>query len=290
MNDMHDSRDVRQSHADRDSRGERNGDGVRDSQGERNGDDVRDGSTLELDHIVVAAATLAEGVAWCARTLGIVPDAGGAHPFMGTHNRIFGIATARFPKAYFEIIAVDPAAAAPPPARWFGLDEPALQRALAAGPRLIQWVARCTDIDAASRALCDRGHDPGPAEAASRATPHGPLRWQITLRADGRRLCDGAVPVLIEWGDRHPSQSLPDSGVALAGVTLGGLDESFGTLFGTNIVVARAAARSPRHADLDADAESAASGSGTDAPPAPLQVVLETPRGVVTLESIRLKD
>ncbi|MEO7009984.1 MAG: VOC family protein [Caldimonas sp.] len=288
MDDSRDAHDGRESRADRDRRGEPNGDGL------------RDGHPIELDHLVVAAATLVEGVAWCARTLGIVPDAGGAHPFMGTHNRIFAIATARFPKAYFETIAIDPAAAAPPRARWFGLDEPALQRALAAGPRLIQWVARCTDIGAASRALRERGCDPGPAEAAERATPHGPLRWRITLRADGRRLGGGAVPVLIEWDGRHPSQSLPDSGVALTGVTLGGLDASFGTLLGPNIAVASAGARRARHAVADAGAGraryadagagSVASGSSAAAPPAPLQIALETPRGVVTLESIRLED
>jgi hypothetical protein len=50
--------------------------------------------------------------------------------------------SARFPRAYLEIIAIDPDGVAPPHPRWFGLDEPALQRALEAGPRLIHWVAR----------------------------------------------------------------------------------------------------------------------------------------------------
>ena len=43
---------------------------------------------LTLDHLVVAAATLDDGIAWCERTLGHVPQAGGRHAFMGTHNRI----------------------------------------------------------------------------------------------------------------------------------------------------------------------------------------------------------
>ena len=219
---------------------------------------------IELDHVVVAAATLADGVAWCQEKLGIVPGAGGEHPFMGTHNRIFGIATARFPKAYFEIIAIDPSAATPKRPRWFGLDDPALQRALAKGPRLIQWVARCTDIGAAGEALRARGFDPGAAQQAERQTPRGVLRWQITLRADGRRLCDGALPVLIEWGEVHPSDSLPESGVALTAATLGGVVGPFGVALGAGVAVDRAGA-------------------------APLRIALQTPRGPVTLDSLRLE-
>ena len=32
-----------------------------------------------VDHLVVLAADLASGVAWCQRTLGITPTAGGEH-------------------------------------------------------------------------------------------------------------------------------------------------------------------------------------------------------------------
>ena len=60
-----------------------------------------------VDHLVVAAATLAQGVAWCEATLGLTPGPGGKHPLMGTHNRLLKIATAAFPEAYLEIIAID---------------------------------------------------------------------------------------------------------------------------------------------------------------------------------------
>ena len=69
-------------------------------------------SALEthIDHLVVAARTLDEGVAWCEATLGITPNAGGEHEKYGTHNRLFKIATPRYPMAYFEIIAIHPVA------------------------------------------------------------------------------------------------------------------------------------------------------------------------------------
>jgi len=70
-------------------------------------------SHTAVDHLVVAAATLAQGVAWCEATLGFTPTAGGQHPLMSTHNRVFNIATTEYPLAYFEIIAIDPDA--PPP-------------------------------------------------------------------------------------------------------------------------------------------------------------------------------
>jgi hypothetical protein len=41
------------------------------------------------------------------------------------------------------------------------------------------------------------------------------LRWKITVRGDGRRLFDGALPTVIEWGDVHPCDTLPPSGVEL---------------------------------------------------------------------------
>jgi hypothetical protein len=43
----------------------------------------------QLDHRVVVARTLDEGVQWCEATLGITPGAGGEPPRFGKHNRLF---------------------------------------------------------------------------------------------------------------------------------------------------------------------------------------------------------
>lgn len=176
-----------------------------------------------LDHLVVAARTLAEGVAWCETTLGITPGAGGRHPLMGTHNRLFSIASPTFPRAYFEIIAIDPDAAPPGRARWFDLDTPAMAARLARGPQLIHWVARCADIDAGCRHWAELGVERGAPIAASRETSNGLLRWHISVRDDGARLFDGALPTLIEWGHSHPADSMPASGVTLESLRVGGL-------------------------------------------------------------------
>lgn len=169
-----------------------------------------------IDHLVFAAATLQEGVAWCRETLGLEPAGGGEHPLMGTHNRVFRIDAPGFERAYFEIIAIDPAAPPPGRTRWFDLDDERMRSALARGPRLIHFVARTSDIEAAVAALAAQGVDRGPPVAATRAN----LRWRITVRPDGQRLFGGALPTLIQWDAAHPCDALPASGATLESLTL----------------------------------------------------------------------
>ncbi|MEO8080209.1 MAG: VOC family protein [Caldimonas sp.] len=177
--------------------------------------------TLAVDHIVVAARTLAEGATWCEATLGTAPLPGGRHATMATHNLVLGLSSARYPCSYLEIIAIDPDAVPVSRPRWFDLDTPALRQAIADGPQLVHWVARTNDISAATGWLRRAGHDAGVAMAAERDSPHGRLRWTIVVRDDGRRLAGGAIPLLIEWQGVHPADALPASGVALEELRLG---------------------------------------------------------------------
>jgi hypothetical protein len=211
---------------------------------------------IEPDHIVVAARSLAEGAAWCEATLGATPIEGGRHANLATHNRLLGLGDGAHGRMYLEIIALDPDAPPPNRARWFDLDSPALQSEIAVAPRLVHWVARCNDIDRAIAALRGAGHDPGEAIAAERMTPHGLLRWRITLSDDGRRPAAGAVPLLVEWGAAHPCDRLLASPVSVARIALGGVDAAVAEMLG----VATAAAGAP-----------------------PLSVWLDTPRGRVEL-------
>jgi len=177
-----------------------------------------------VDHLVVLATDLRQGADWCRRTLGVEPGPGGEHPLMGTHNRLLDLSGPAHPRSYLEIIAINPGTASARPAgarRWFDMDDPALQEQVADdGPRLIHWVACVRDVAASHAALAARGLDAGEVITASRATPRGLLQWRLTVRPDGRRLMDGCVPTLIEWGERHPCQGLPDSGVRLQSLRL----------------------------------------------------------------------
>ena len=175
-----------------------------------------------LDHLVVAAATLDEGVAWCTATLGVAPGPGGTHPLFGTHNRLLRLAGAE--AAYLEIIAIHPTV---PPSRqaplkrWFDLDDPAMQAQLETqGPQLIHWVARVPDIDAARSLWLALGIDPGPVLTASRETPQGLLQWRITVPDDGRRGFDGVLPTLIQWNGLHPTATMAPTGPRLHRLSL----------------------------------------------------------------------
>lgn len=217
-----------------------------------------------VDHLVVAARSLDEGVAWCEATLGITPGPGGKHPLMGTHNRLFSIAIPAFPRAYFEIVSIDPQAAEPDRKRWFDLDDPTLREAVAHSPQLVHWVARVDDGARAVVALRACGIDRGRLLTASRETPLGVLRWQISVRDDGMRLCGGALPTLIQWGDAHPADAMPQSGVTLGALRLRALD-----------VAALAGA-------LDAIG---LGGLPVDTGNDGIEVELQTPRGLVALGS-----
>jgi hypothetical protein len=218
--------------------------------------------SLSLDHLAVSATTLEEGAAWVEKALGVPLAGGGKHPHMGTHNRLLSLACEAFPRAYFEIIAIDPEAPPPGRARWFGLDEPALQAALKTAPQLVQWVARTPELDTALAALARCGVDAGKALQASRVTPQGTLRWRFSARDDGRPLFDGALPMLIEWGGAHPADTMPPSGVTLGAFSLGAADPE------------------PLRQALQV------LGARAPAPASPaLQVVLDTPRGRVVLSS-----
>ena len=224
----------------------------------------------QLDHLVIAAASLAEGVAWCEATLGITPAPGGSHPLMGTHNRLFNVSGDAYPAAYAEIIAIEPGRkpSRPKTRRWFDMDDAALQAGLVRhGPRLIHVVARVPDAHAAMRALAHEEHahiDRGQLLEASRDTPAGRLEWQITVRDDGQRLFYGALPTLIQWGAVHPTDVMPASGVVLRSLR----------------------ATHPRAPALAAALSAIGmTGLEVDAGPPNLVAVLDTPRGSVTLES-----
>ena len=230
----------------------------------------------QIDHLVVMAASLDQGVQWCEDTLGITPGPGGEHEKYGTHNRLFKIATPQFPLAYFEIIAINPAAVIPKRdqvPRWFDMDDTAVQKAIAQGPRLIHFVSSTEDVKAARHLLRTQGIERGQVVHASRKSSKGTLNWQITVREDGERLFNGCLPTLIQWGKPeatdplrlHPRNSLPRSGVTLQSLTLS----------------------HPSGDKLQAAFDAIGlAGIAIETGPANLVASLQTPKGLVQLQSL----
>jgi hypothetical protein len=178
-------------------------------------------ASARIDHLVVAADSLVQGDAWCESTLGVVAGPGGEHPLMGTHNRLLRVATVDHPRTYLEVMARNPQAAPITRSRWFDLDDATLLARLRdQGSRLIHWVVQVPDVAQAVAAWRALGIDRGEVLEASRMTPRGLLQWRITVRPDGRRLFDGCLPTLIEWGDHHPAATMPESGVTFHGLAI----------------------------------------------------------------------
>ncbi len=230
----------------------------------------------QIDHLVVMASSLDAGVQWCEETLGITPGPGGEHEKYGTHNRLFKIASPKFPLAYFEIIAINPGAVIPKRSqvpRWFDMDDKALQKAVAKQPRLIHFVTSTDDIKAARHVLRTQGIERGQVVHASRKSGKGTLNWQITVREDGERLFNGTLPTLIQWGKPdatdplrlHPRNSLPRSGVTLQSL----------------------AVTHPSAAKLQAAYDAVGlEGISVNEGPGNLVSTLQTPKGLVHLQSL----
>ncbi len=232
--------------------------------------------TAQVDHLVVVAASLDEGVAWCEQTLGITPGPGGEHPLMGTHNRLLSIASATFPRAYFEIIAIQPGVQPtrkPGMHRWFDMDDPGVRARVARqGPQLLHFVASVPGVVSAVKALAALGLDRGAVVEASRQSASALLTWRITVRDDGQRLFYGGLPTLIQWGSAseeparaaHPLDAMPPSGVVLESL---------------QVSHARPESLQAAYAAIGLTGVGLAQGAPN------LKATLQTPRGRVTLES-----
>ncbi|MDJ0777049.1 MAG: VOC family protein [Gammaproteobacteria bacterium] len=163
-----------------------------------------------IDHLIVAAASLAEGGAWVSAQLGVDIAPGGKHVAMGTHNLLMQLGDS----IYLEVIAIDPAAAAPARPRWFGLDSALMRDSLRHGPRLVTWALNTPDLARLAQAC---NFDLGTPTRLARDR----LEWQIALTDDGRLLADGLLPYCIQWHSApHPALAMADPGCRLRRLTL----------------------------------------------------------------------
>ncbi len=163
-----------------------------------------------LDHIVIAADSLDQGINYVRSRLGIEIPKGGFHRTMGTHNHLMQLGN----DAYLEVIAIDPEARAPTRPRWFGLDDALVRATIKQEPRLITWVMNTADFHQVANSA---GFDIGVPTALSRDD----LEWEIGLTDDGRLLAGGMLPYCIQWHSTpHPSRGMADFDCLLQSLTL----------------------------------------------------------------------
>jgi hypothetical protein len=166
---------------------------------------------LALDHLVVVAPTLAEGVAHVRSCIDLDVPFGQRHPYMGSHNHLLQLGDS----VYLEIVAVDPNGERPSRSRWFGLDdEKAVKADWDAGRRLRGWVAR---TDGIAVVLADREHVLGRRVSLPWAEPS----FDFAITDDGALPFGGAAPCIIDRRGKARSMAvIPDLGARLVSFSI----------------------------------------------------------------------
>lgn len=168
---------------------------------------------LVFDHLAIVASDLKTGADWAREILGVDMTVGGAHPKMGTHNRLTRTGVDNF----LEIIAIDPEQAAPERVRWYRMDDPAVHTLTKTAPRPLSWIVATDDLDAVLATARRLGLDLGVPVQVSR----GDLTWRIAVRDDGDLPEGGTLPVFIQWPEgAHPATRMPDLGLSVSRLIL----------------------------------------------------------------------
>ena len=155
-----------------------------------------------IDHLVIGAQTLEQGVAYIKEVLGVEMPFGGVHLQMGTHNHLIQLGE----NVFLEVIAINPDIDPPQSPRWFGLDDPFIKRQIEIQPVLLTWVVNTQNIIA----FIEKAN-------ISYGTPQlihrGELSWYFGVPEDGRLLAGGMLPYVIEWQtETHPAPNMTDVG------------------------------------------------------------------------------
>lgn len=211
--------------------------------------------TTKLDHLVLGAETLAQGIHYVESLLGVTVPPGGEHPRYGTHNRVMRLGD----DCYFEIIAIDPAATPEKTPRWYGLDDPRIKSRISRSPALIAWVASVSDLTT----VADAAHwIDGEITEISRGNMH----WQMLLPKAGLA-DDPLLPWFIHWPEgQHPLPGMQSLDCSLARIGAAVPDPDYFSAC-LNSVGAQSL--------IDVE------DSGTDAPG--LQVSIQSPKGRIDL-------
>ena len=152
--------------------------------------------TAGLDHILIGAANLDDGIRAFERATGIAPVRGGRHPSRGTENALVSLGRG----SYIEIIAPQPGAEA---------NEMVTQLRALRAPAIVGWAVHVVDADEAAKRLGDAGFAAGERRPGSRVTPQGAtLQWTTF---DIEKPPIAAAPFFIQWGatTTHPSLTSP---------------------------------------------------------------------------------
>jgi hypothetical protein len=158
-----------------------------------------------IDHLVIGAANLEQGVAFVRECMGVDVPFGGIHEKMATHNHLMQLGGGVF----LEVISVNHETEPPNRPRWYGLDDLYVRKQIEIQPMLLTWVVNTRNIH---KLIQQATFKLGEPELLNR----GDIKWYFSLPEDGRLLASGILPYAIEWHTKnHPSQRMADLGCRL---------------------------------------------------------------------------
>jgi hypothetical protein len=153
-------------------------------------------SKIHVDHLILGARDLDEGLRRFEERTGVRPILGGEHPGRGTRNALVSLG----PGLYIEILA--PQADAPDT----GMASE-LRKLTDLSP--FGWAVFVPDVEAARGRLGGAGFGLSEIKPGSRARPDGSLLEWKTFEIEKPAIA--GVPFFIHWGEgaTHPSQGSP---------------------------------------------------------------------------------
>ncbi len=164
----------------------------------------------KIDHIVIGADTLEQGITALYDVLGVTLPKASKHDAMSTHNCVAPVGN----ESFMEILSIDPDAPEPGRARWFDMDNPSVQARFQVSPTAYHWVVGTTDLNAV---MANSPIDLGEIVTFTR----GDRSWRLNIPKDGSLSEEGLIPTFIEWSPgAHPSTGMADLGLLLDEVVL----------------------------------------------------------------------
>ena len=153
-------------------------------------------AAAHVDHLILGARDLDEGIRLFEERTGVRPKVGGEHPGRGTRNALVSLGTS----LYIEILA--PQVNAPDSGT-----VAELRQRTDLSP--YGWAVFVPDVEAARRRLSDAGFGLSEIFPGSRARPDGRLLEWKTFEIEKPPIA--GLPFFIRWGDgtTHPSQDSP---------------------------------------------------------------------------------
>lgn len=170
---------------------------------------------MQLDHIILGVPDLETARVDFQKASGVLPDLGGNHPSLGTHNALVSLGS-----SYFEFLSVDPTV---------NSVENSVTRELKGllRPKLLGWAIQTDDFTKLRSSLKSANLLLSDVGSGRRRSPNGTVVAYEFAMIVGCERQESILPFFIKWqaGTIHPATSSP-GGCSLQEFSITGLTDS----------------------------------------------------------------